>query len=387
MRVFAVAIIALPLLVSPTPATAAAVSDLSVALATERDAVPVGDDVRLRASVTNLGPEPATGVVLTVSLPDGLVADSAHGCTLGAAIRCDLGTLEPGATVEVPATVSVTMADPLIAEAAVDAAADDAVSENDRATASVRGTGSDCDAVGSRGDDDLRGRGVVCGLGGRDVLFGGRRRDSLMGGSGNDSLVGGRERDRLDGGDGTDACARDSTGDRLGDCERRVFATAGRVPLAEPTPAVIGYGYHQSLFRTAIGLRALTPRVVMGSRGRGTGSTTAVDVVVPPRGVMRSPVTGRVVSVVRYRLYCQELDWKVVLEPVSNPDLRVLVLHLARPSVSDGDDVDAGVTRIGRAQRNDQPSAQENEYFPDRYPHVHIEVERDRASPTPGCAA
>ena len=379
---------ALPLLVSPTPANAAAaVSDLSVSLVSDRDAVPVGDDVRLRASVTNLGPEPATDVVLTVSLPDGLVADSATGCALGAAIRCELGTLEPGVTVEVPGTVSVTLADPVTAEAVVDAAGDDAVSENDRAAATVRGTGRDCDGVGSRGDDDLRGRGVVCGLGGSDVLFGGRRPDTLLGGSGNDSLVGGRGRDRLDGGDGTDACGRDSKGDRLGRCERRVFATAGRLPLAEPTSGVVGYGYHQSLFRSAIPMRPLTPRVVMDSRGRGTGSTTSVDIVVPSRGVMRSPVTGTVVSVVRYRLYCQDLDWKVVLEPSSHPELRVLVLHMARPAVSDGDDVEAGVTRIGRAQTNDKPSAQQNDYFPDRYPHVHIEVERDRASPTPGCAA
>jgi hypothetical protein len=154
----------------------------------------------------------------------------------------------------------------------------------------------------------------------------------------------------------------------------------------EVAPTTVGYGYHQSLFRTAIGLRPLLPHRVMASRGRGTGATTAVDIVVPPRRRVRSPVTGTVIAVERYLLYCRTRDWKVVLAPSSHPRLRVLVLHMARPNVREGDKVVAGSTALGRAARNDRPSAQVNRYFPDRHPHVHIEVERNRASPTPGCA-
>ncbi len=372
---------------APPAASAATVSDLAVSLASERGSAPVGDEVGLEASVTNLGPDEAAGAIVTFQLPPGAIPDAAPGCSLTPVIRCELASLAPGATAVVGARVSLTLADPLTLEAVVDAAGDDPVAANDRATATVRGTGRDCDAVGTRAADDLRGRGVVCGLGGHDLLLGGRRKDVLLGGSGHDALAGGKGRDRIDGGADVDACARETAGERPRECERRVFAMAGRLPLAEPTRAVVGYGYHQSLFRTAIGLRALEPRVVMRSRGRGTGSTTAVDVVVPPRGRIASPVTGTVVGVTRYRLYCQDLDWKVVIEPRSHPDLRVLVLHMARPSVSEGAEVEAGVTRIGRAQVNDEPSAQENLYFADRYPHVHIEVERNRASPTPGCAA
>lgn len=124
---------------------------------------------------------------------------------------------------------------------------------------------------------------------------------------------------------------------------------------------------------------------VMSSRGRGTGSTTAVDIVIPDGDRIVAPVTGTVVAVVRYRLYCGRLDWKLVIRPRARPDLRVLVLHLGRPSARKGDLVTAGITPIGRARSGDFPNAQKNDYFPAGYPHVHIEVERNRASPTPGC--
>jgi hypothetical protein len=92
-----------------------------------------------------------------------------------------------------------------------------------------------------------------------------------------------------------------------------------------------------------------------------------------------------VVAVRRYLLYCEEPDWKVVIRPDSRDNFRVLVLHLARPRVDEGDRVHAPTSVLGVAARNDAASAQVNRYFPDRYPHVHVEVERNRASPTPGC--
>jgi hypothetical protein len=133
-------------------------------------------------------------------------------------------------------------------------------------------------------------------------------------------------------------------------------------------------------------MRPLLPHRVMASRGRGTSASSAVDIVVPSRARIRAPVTGTVTAVKRYLLYCRTRDWKVVIAPMSHPRLRVLVLHMVRPAVHDGDEVVAGSTVIGRAARNDEPTAQANRYFPDRFPHIHVEVERDRASPTPGCA-
>jgi Ca2+-binding RTX toxin-like protein len=218
------------------------------------------------------------------------------------------------------------------------------------------------------------------------VLIGGPRGDELIGGSGDDELVGDAGHDRLDGGEGVDACSGDPGAGTERGCEHAVFALAGRLPLVELGARTVGYGYHQSLFQSAIGLRPFGSHVVMGSRGRGTGSTTAADVVVPSLARVRSPVTGEVVGVKRYLLYCERPDWKLVIRPDSDPSLRVLVLHLGRPRVADGADVLAGISRLGRARPSDWADSQKNEYFPARYPHVHVEVERDRASPTPGCS-
>jgi hypothetical protein len=272
---------------------------------------------------------------------------------------------------------------------------------------SVRAAPRGCDVVGTRGDDVLRPerRGdLVCGLRGDDVLIGGARRDRLAGGRGSDLLLGGARRDRLRGGPGRDGCSQpERSGSELG-CEARGFARAGELTLFEPGQRVVGYGYHESLFDSAIGMRPVGrlienahPRfeppppgdgpgyVVMDPRERGTGPTTAVDIVVRSRSRFRSPVTGTVVAVRRYLLYCDEPDWKIVIRPDLRRNLRVLVLHLAHPRVSDGDHVTAPSSVLGVAARNDEPSAQENRYFPDRFPHVHVEVERNRASPTPGC--
>jgi hypothetical protein len=254
---------------------------------------------------------------------------------------------------------------------------------NDAAEVVVQASGRPCDAIGTTGPDGLKVKsrgGVACGLRGDDVLVGGPGRQVLLGGAGHDTVGGGRGRDRIDGGEGRDACAL-----RGRSCEVRGLAEASSLPVFELSRVTLGYGYHQSLFRTAVAMRPLLPHRVMSSRGRGTGPTTAVDIVVPSRARIRSPVTGTVTAVKRYLLYCRTRDWKVVVAPRSHPWLRVLVLHMARPAVRDGDEVAAGSTLLGRAARNDQPGAQVNRYFPDRYPHVHVEIERHRASPTPGC--
>jgi uncharacterized repeat protein (TIGR01451 family) len=355
--------------------------------------VPVGDDVTVIATVENLGPEQATDVTLTVTLPNGLVAQAVESdgppCSTDAAVTCRVGPLPPGASAQARILAGVTRGGALVASVAVDARQDDSVATNDEASAEVSADGSDCGRVGTPGPDELRApkRGaVLCGLGGDDVFLGGPRGDDLLGGAGNDSLVGDGGRDRLDGGDGVDACAGAPGPGTSRRCEHAVFALAQSLPLVELGPGTVGYGYHQSLFRTAIGLRPFEPHVVMSSRNRGTGSTTAADIVVGSRARIHAPVSGQVVTVKRYLLYCDRPDWKVVIKPASDPTLRVLVLHMARPSVQDGDSVTAGTSPIGRAPANDWADSQTNRYFPSRYPHVHVEVERDRASPTPGCA-
>jgi hypothetical protein len=385
-----VLILVAAVLQGPTLAAAAgeAQTDLSVQLAVPLGLVPVPEEVQLTATVSNLGPADASSLQLTVDLPAAIKPMAVHqgpwSCAVDPEVACVLGTLLAGAMAEVSLTVAVVRPGSLPVTAAVMHGSPDPEPGNDTAAISVEASGPPCEAVGTAGPDTLNAsrRGMVaCGLRGDDVLLGGDGRQMLFGGPGRDALGGGRGRDRVDGGPGRDAC--DRKGKR---CEVGGFATASSLPLFETSPGTIGYGYHQSLFRTAIGMRPLVTHRVMSSRGRGTGAMTAVDIVIPSRGRIRSPVTGTVIAVEQYLLYCRTRDWKVVLAPRSHPRLRVLVLHMARPGVREGDEALAGSTLLGRAARNDQPSSQANRYFPDRYPHVHVEVERNRASPTPGCA-
>ena len=385
MRRLAVGLIAV--LLQSTPAVAGDWgSDLVVHLSAPA-AVAVPNEIRIIATVTNLGPDHASGLQLEVVLSDGLVPMAVHqgpwDCAIAPAVTCSMDTLPAGTAADVSVDAATVKPGAQLTRATVVQPSPDPDPTNDAGTAVVEAWGRPCGSIGTADADTLkittRG-GVACGLRGDDVLVGGRGRQHLFGGPGRDALGGGVGRDRHDGGPGRDACALQ--GPR---CEARGLATASSLAVFEISPTTVGYGYHQSLFRTAIGMHPLLPHRVMSSRGRGTGATTAVDVVVPSRARIRSPVTGIVVAVERYLLYCRTRDWKVVVAPRSHPRLRVLVLHMARPSVRAGDEVLAGSTILGGAARNDQPSAQVNRYFPDRYPHVHVEVERNRASPTPGC--
>jgi hypothetical protein len=264
-------------------------------------------------------------------------------------------------------------------------------------------------AIGSAFGDLLTGNdwaNRLSGGGGSDLLRGLKGNDVLLGGPGPDSLVGGSGSDSLDGGSGRDACLEGVGSGRKTGCEVRAWGEALGIVLFEPTRGLVGVGFHESLFRTA---RALRPHgrlrlndnrakfrppaestdgpryVVMGTRRRPTPATSSADLVVGSRSAVLSPVNGYVVRVRRYLLYCRSPDWQVVIRPDGRPDAVVMVLHITNIPVARGDRVVAGVTRIGRSWLNDGPGAQENEYFPDGYPHVHIEIVHAKSAPIPGC--
>ncbi|MBW3578178.1 MAG: cell wall-binding repeat-containing protein [Actinobacteria bacterium] len=75
------------------------------------------------------------------------------------------------------------------------------------------------------------------------------------------------------------------------------FATTGGVVLRLPSPAVDVIGFHESNHDGARQLEVVStgaPTVTLPSRGRGTGSRSAADVVSHPDLAVRAPVTGRV---------------------------------------------------------------------------------------------
>ncbi|MBI3988597.1 MAG: DUF11 domain-containing protein [candidate division NC10 bacterium] len=88
---------------------------LSLAKADDPDPVTVGQRLTYRLTVTNDGPETATGVTLTDTLPLGVTFVSASaGCQRsGQTVTCTLGPLANGATVMVTIVVQPPTAGPI----------------------------------------------------------------------------------------------------------------------------------------------------------------------------------------------------------------------------------------------------------------------------------
>lgn len=89
------------------------------------------------------------------------------------------------------------------------------------------------------------------------------------------------------------------------------FATVGGVTLVHPASRVERIGFHESNHDGARQLEvhsSATDPVTLESRGRGTGSRSAADVVVQPQVEIRAPVSGRVIRSGTYRLYCDYFE-------------------------------------------------------------------------------
>lgn len=265
------------------------------------------------------------------------------------------------------------------------------------------------DVTGSSEGDTILGSTVsntLDGGGGPDLLRGGDGDDTLNGGGGSDSLVGGNNKDTLNGGDKKDACSQGPGKGSKRSCERLAYGEAMEVAMFQPSENVIGVGFHESMFDVAVAARPhghkdlndnpakFTPpdeetdgldHVVMGTRGRPTPAASSADIVVDSASAVLSPVNGTVVEVFQYLLYCESLDWELVIQPDGRSDVLLIVLHMVDIPVKAGDRLVASITRIGTSWTNDAPTAQENQYFPDQYPHVHIEIDDDDEAPIPGC--
>jgi uncharacterized repeat protein (TIGR01451 family) len=106
------------------------VADLSVTLTDAPDPVPAGGALTYTAKVTNAGPDQATGVTLTASLPSGTTFVSAKPgskCPAPASgtMTCTLGGITPGTSVNVTLTVSPTRTGTLSNTVRIDATSAD----------------------------------------------------------------------------------------------------------------------------------------------------------------------------------------------------------------------------------------------------------------------
>lgn len=173
----------------------------------------------------------------------------------------------------------------------------------------------------------------------------------------------------------------------------QAFARVRDLVLYLPARHVLGVGYHQAKSPLSLPLHPLgrvvrndnrenyrAPRatagpnyIVLVSRQRGTAPTSAVDVAVGRREPVRAPVSGVVREVREYLLYGVYPDLRVELDPRDGSGLIVVLIHLTKVRVREGQRVVAGETPIGFARVLPDRSYI-NDYVGEGVPHVHIEV-------------
>lgn len=250
----AVSLLVLGLAVAATPEAQQAKSqaDLSVSKSDSPDPVVEGSTLTYSVSVTNHGPNPATGVRLTDKLPnslEGALASTTSGtCRIsGRTVTCNLGQIGVGTGATIPVvtiTARPTRPGRITNSASVRSRVRDPRGGNNLATestrvlplrvascagfpASVLGTSTDDRLVGTRGNDVVLARGgddvvhtfsghdLVCAGRGNDVVKSGIWADRIFGNAGRDRLIGGGGRDRLLGNRGSDRLLGRSGADRL----------------------------------------------------------------------------------------------------------------------------------------------------------------------------
>lgn len=158
-------------------------------------ALVVGDVPVFVTTISNAGPGPNTAdLVLTLDEPPYVSVNPSQGTcdqmTPQYTVTCSLGTVNPGQTVTVEASVPQTTRGQTSFMAEVMPGPGDPNPANDEATLTRRVTGTTCTAVGTAQQDNLTGGAgtdVLCGFGGKDVLVGAAGDDELLGGPGLDA--------------------------------------------------------------------------------------------------------------------------------------------------------------------------------------------------------
>jgi uncharacterized repeat protein (TIGR01451 family) len=86
---------------TPSPVNAAGTADLGITVKHSARAVRYGATITFATTVTNLGPDTASGVVVSIGVSDSL-ADCGGTCPDGMTSNiCELGALAPGASVTI----------------------------------------------------------------------------------------------------------------------------------------------------------------------------------------------------------------------------------------------------------------------------------------------
>lgn len=113
--------------------------------------------------------------------------------------------------------------------------------------------------------------------------------------------------------------------------------------------------------------------IVLPTRHRGGGPTTAVDLSMRANEPVTSPVTGEVTAANDYTLYGTTRDTIVEIVPDGRPELRVRMVHVEGVAVQPGDRVEAGRTPVAARARL-LPFSSQIDRYAGTHPHVHLEV-------------
>jgi len=171
-----------------------------------------------------------------------------------------------------------------------------------------------------------------------------------------------------------------------------VFALAGDLEVRMPVSRYETVGFHESGHDGAFQLEVvdLDDWTTLASRGRGTGSRTAADIVTRVDEPVMAPIDGTVIRAGSYTLYCDHTDNFVVIEPSGRPGWELKIFHFSGLQVGVGDEVIASDTMIGTGGRILPFVSQVDEFTAEpSNPHVHLEVIDtsipDRPSSGGGC--
>jgi hypothetical protein len=145
-------------------------------------------------------------------------------------------------------------------------------------------------------------------------------------------------------------------------------------PLAAPLAPIGVPTVNLNVGRIVVEANAEAPQyMILPTRRRLPGPTTAVDVALDAGMPVTSPVDGIVADVTEYALYGRIPDVFIDLTPVGRPDLRVRLMHVDGPTVAPGQEVVAGESVLAHTARQ-LPFPSQIDWFAGPGPHVHIEV-------------
>ncbi len=165
-------------------------SDLSITATDTPDPAAIGDSITYTVTVTDNGPETATGISVTDTLPASVAFVSAVGCTGTTTLTCALADMASGASATITIVVTANSAGTVTNTASVSSTSTDPVTTNNSATATTNVGGTlTCTVTGTSSGEVLQGTAgddMICGMGGNDVLIGGGGNDTLVGGDGFD---------------------------------------------------------------------------------------------------------------------------------------------------------------------------------------------------------